>query len=246
MMNLRNKLIRLAHEKPELRKDLLPLLKLSYAEKTARSMTKTLATIFAPVEPFCKDYQRFLYGTATLLQYLYEWNLWWSHYAPRKITFAEVTDGIERETDTKYYSVPTDITVHYEFPIKYDYFINEFSVYSGTNAAIKDKKGFEEAMKQVLADSSKTKILAKILADSIKYGMKYDNLENLVGNSTLLDKELIKLIEAEEDAYFTGSYLGPHPKKLLGYTAKATGSEFVLKIQLEMEVDPDQWEAEVY
>ncbi len=34
-MNLRNKLIRLAHEKPELRADLLPLLKEAKTEKTA-------------------------------------------------------------------------------------------------------------------------------------------------------------------------------------------------------------------
>lgn len=220
-------------------------------------MTKSLAYIFTPVEPFCKDYKRFLYGAATLLQHLSEWKL-----IRGKIAWAEATDGVERnyvtwhddpdeyiEDESYYYSAPTDITVHYEFPIRYDSFIAEFTIYSGTKAAIKDDKGFKAAMKQVLADSSKTKILAKILADSIKFGLKYDYLEGLIGNSTLLDKELVKVIEAdiqknwEPDTYFAGSYLGPHPKKLLGYTAKATGSEFVLKFQLDMEVDPSEWDS---
>jgi hypothetical protein len=38
MSNLRNKLIRLAHAKPELRKDLLPLLKKSYGKDTLSIM----------------------------------------------------------------------------------------------------------------------------------------------------------------------------------------------------------------
>ena len=222
-------------------------------------MTKSLAYIFAPVEPFCKDYKRFLYGAATLLQHLSDWKLLPSK---GKIAWAEAWDGTERnyvtwyddtddyiEKDSYEYSAPTDITVHYEFPLKYDSFISEFLISSGTKAAIKDDNGFKAAMKKVLADSSKTKILAKILADSIKFGLKYDNLEGLIGNSVKLDKELIKVIEADvqknwqDDTYFAGNGLWPTPKKLLGHSAKATGSEFVLKFQLDMEVDPAEWDS---
>jgi len=240
MSNLRNDLIKLAFHNPELRSDLLPLLRPRIASSNIK---KLLAPLFEPFLPFVTNSKGFVTRIKRLLPHWLEDPDF--EMVDSDIWKTQSTEICEEEDSGSWEDPPDEHCYDYEYPelvhlrIKTSIPHKQFAkdLISDTKSMIKDLRGFQSALKDLFSDKKRMKILAHLYRSYVLSSLRVDT-EELVAYTLDVWEEII---DEGSDCRWS-SYPDIESVDSKFYRYKISGSEITVLFDLYVSVgegDPD-------